>query len=317
MKLSLNYGLYAILIFITVQSSQLLAQEQNESDNSAVEQEYTEEEKAYIEWANGVMERLEPQTGLVQLPNGKTEIQVQEGFVYFNPEQAEIILSEVWGNPPGQMTEGLLMPDHYTPFDSDAWAVTVEYENDGHVSDEDASEIDYSDLLESMQDDTRAANSQRQQMGYPAIELVRWASAPYYDANTHKLHWAKELKFEESEENTLNYNVRVLGREGVLVLNFIAGMNQLPEIQNKIESVMGMANFKTGQTYDDFDSSVDKVAAYGIGALVAGKVLSKAGFFAAALIFLKKFWFIFAIAIAGVFQFVKGRFSSKEANQDR
>ena len=34
---------------------------------------------------------------------------------------------------------------------------------------------------------------------------------------------------------------------------------------------------------------MDKVAAYGIGGLVAGKVMAKAGLFAAALIFLKKF----------------------------
>jgi len=33
---------------------------------------------------------------------------------------------------------------------------------------------------------------------------------------------------------------------------------------------------------------MDQVAAYGIGGLVAGKVMAKAGLFAAALIFLKK-----------------------------
>ena len=50
-----------------------------------------------------------------------------------------------------------------------------------------------------------------------------------------------------------------------------------------------MASFTVGNTYEDFDSSIDTVAAVGIGGLVAGKVLSKAGLLAVALIFLKKF----------------------------
>jgi uncharacterized membrane-anchored protein len=37
--------------------------------------------------------------------------------------------------------------------------------------------------------------------------------------------WAKEIRFGDREENTLNYNVRVLGRKCVLVLDFIAGMS--------------------------------------------------------------------------------------------
>ena len=37
----------------------------------------------------------------------------------------------------------------------------------------------------------------------------------------------EQIKFGDTEENTLNYNIRVLGRKGVLVLNFIAGMESI------------------------------------------------------------------------------------------
>ena len=45
-------------------------------------------------------------------------------------------------------------------------------------------------------------------------------------------------------------------------------------------------------TYSEFNPDIDTVAAYGIGGLIAGKVLAKAGVLAAGLVLLKKFWFV-------------------------
>src|SRR5690606_13039288 len=132
------------------------------------------------------------------------------------------------------------------------------------------------------------------------IELIGWAATPYYDQQTNKLYWAKELKFGDYDEHTLNYNIRVLGRHGVLVLNFVAGMEQLPEIQKNLDSVLAMAEFTPGKRYAEFDPNLDQAAAYGIGALVAGKVLAKTGMLATALLFLKKFWFLLALGVGVV-----------------
>ena len=53
-----------------------------------------------------------------------------------------------------------------------------------------------------------------------------------------------------------------------------------------------MINFGDGNRYADFDPKVDKVATYGIAALVAGGIAAKAGLFKMAWIFIlgaKKF----------------------------
>ncbi|WP_428548305.1 DUF2167 domain-containing protein [Profundibacter sp.] len=50
-------------------------------------------------------------------------------------------------------------------------------------------------------------------------------------------------------------------------------------------------------TSSDFKPSIDKVAAVGIGGLIAGKVLAKTGLIAVALIFLKKFFFLLLIPL--------------------
>lgn len=69
-------------------------------------------------------------------------------------------------------------------------------------------------------------------------------------------------------------------------------MDQLAEAEAAMPDVLSMVNFTDGNRYADFDPSIDKVAAVGIGGPIAGKVLAKTGFLAVALIFLKKFWFL-------------------------
>ncbi|MFC1747463.1 DUF2167 domain-containing protein [Pseudomonadota bacterium] len=261
------------------------------------EEDLPNQEQA-LEWALSFWESLNRQQGEVKLPNDVVTLDIPDEFYYLNPGDSEKVLVEVWGNPAGagQTTLGMLFPSEVTPFDEGAWAVTIEYQEDGYVSDEDADEIDYQSLLSQMKDETEEASEQRVQHGYPAIQLVGWASAPYYDKQAHKLHWAKELKIGEQSVNTLNYNIRVLGRQGVLILNFIAGMDQKALIDTKIDTVLSLAEFDDGSRYEDFDPSVDEVAAYGLGALVAGKLMAKAGLFAAALMFLKKFGVLFVVA---------------------
>ncbi|MBS9718261.1 DUF2167 domain-containing protein [Pseudohalocynthiibacter aestuariivivens] len=147
-------------------------------------------------------------------------------------------------------------------------------------------------FLQEMRDDAAEENKWRRENSFQTVELVGWAAEPFYDAATRKLYWAKELAFEGEAQNTLNYNIRVLGRRGVLVLNFIANMDQLSAVNNDVPRILAMTDFAEGNKYSDFDPSIDTVAAVGIGGLIAGKVMAKTGIFVVALVLLKKFWFL-------------------------
>lgn len=274
-------------------------------EEASPEGQQTAEQAAAEAWLESVTAKIKPQTGLIELPNGVATLNVPESFYYLDPQGAEVVLTEIWGNPStGALTLGMLFPADKSPLDSDAWGVTIEYVDDGYVDDSDAGDINYDELLGSMQDDTAATSEWRVEQGYEAIELVGWAQAPYYDEAEKKLYWAKELRFGEMDENTLNYNIRVLGRKGYLLLNFIASMNQLPEINNNLDTVLDIAEFNDGNRYADFDPSVDEVAAYGLGALVAGKVLAKTGLIATAILLFKKFGLFILIAIGGAFKYL-------------
>lgn len=266
------------------------------------EPQLTEEQQQYLAWAQQTWEAMERTSGTVELPGGVASLEVPESFYYLNPQNSKVVLEEIWGNPESELTLGMLFPAGTTPFDGDSWGVTIEYSEEGYIRDDDAAEIDYGELLQDMKTSTREESKYRVENGYESISLVGWAEQPYYDAEQKKLYWAKELAFGDMESNTLNYNIRVLGRKGVLVLNFIAGMSELNDIKENREVVLSMASFNPGYRYEEFDPEVDKVAAYGLGALVAGKVLAKTGALAGLLLLLKKFWVLIPLAFGALFK---------------
>lgn len=270
----------------------------------AVGQPLTAEEQQYLAQAEKILDSLDWQQGKVELANGIASLTIPDSFYYLNAKDAEKMLVEVWGNPPGtgQDILGMLLPSNTSPINADSWGVTIKYEEDGYVTDDDADEIDYDALLVQMKEETTDSSQQRIQQGYESMELVGWASRPFYDSESHKLHWAMEIKFGDQALNTLNYNIRVLGRKGVLILNFIATMQQKKLIDSQINTVLEVAEFEPGSLYDDFDPSIDKIAAYGLGALIAGKVMAKAGLMALALVFLKKFWVLLVIGFSLLFR---------------
>lgn len=251
----------------------------------------------YLREAAKMDSSFQYQYGTIDLKNGIATLVVPEGYKFLDAEQSQYVLTTLWGNPPDESTLGLLFPEQGSPLLNMLYAIEITYSEEGYIDDEDAQDLDYSELLEQMQSDTQDNNEARAAEGYPTMQLLGWAVPPFYDAEQKKLHWAKEIKFEGIEENTLNYNIRVLGRRGYLMLNVIGDMHVLDEVNQDLDKFLSSASFNDGHRYSDFNPDVDQVAAYGIGGLIAGKILAKAGVFA----FLLKFWKVIAFGAAGLF----------------
>jgi uncharacterized membrane-anchored protein len=68
-----------------------------------------------------------------------------------------------------------------------------------------------------------------------------------------------------------------------------------------MQTVTGFTEFNPGNRYADFDAKTDKVAEYGLAALVAGGVAAKLGFFGKlfALLLAFKKLIIVGVAVAG------------------
>jgi uncharacterized membrane-anchored protein len=109
----------------------------------------------------------------------------------------------------------------------------------------------------------------------------------------------------------LNYDVRVLGRRGVLSLNAIAGASQKQEIDALTPEIVSLVSFNTGHTYADYNSSTDKKADYSLAGLVVGgavaaKLLAKGGI----LVLLAKFGKLLIIPAVLVAGWLKRKFSN-------
>ena len=235
----------------------------------------------------------------VQLGDGLASLTIPAGYRYVNGADAATVLVDLWGNMPGNGdgSYGMLFPDSLSVTDDACYGINIYFTEDGYVDDDDAADIDYDDLLEQMRDDMKAENLARVEAGFETIELIGWAQEPRYDATNQRLHWAKELYFEGEDGNTLNYNVRFLGRRGFLTMNVIGGIDDLPRVNANLDGILGSVAYNEGHRYADFSPGIDQVAGYGIAALVAGKVLAKTGFLAGIGIFLLKGWKLIMIAV--------------------
>lgn len=266
-----------------------------------------EDLQKYLQFADSVNKALKFQSGQVQLEGGMAQLNVPQGFKFLNKEQSNFIITDVWGNPPRDGVLGMIFPDNGGPFADSSYAFIVSYDAMGYVKDNDADKIDYDEMLKEMQNGEKAENEERAKSGYGPIHFIGWAQKPFYDKNKKVLHWAKELNFDNADANTLNYDVRILGRKGVLSLNAVAEMSELEMVKTDIDKVLNMASFTSGNTYAEFDSKVDDVAAWTIGGLVAGKVLAKAGFLALILKNIKLVFLGLAAVGGGIWKFISGR----------
>ena len=216
----------------------------------------------------------------ITLGSGLATINVPSSFRYLDPRDTDTVLERIWGNPPEQSrrTLGMIFPKELGPLDQTAWAVVITYDETGYVRDDDAEKVNYDELLRVMQGSARKANEERVRQGYPAVDIVGWAETPHYNRVSHKLYWAKEVRFEGAETNTLNYCVRDLGRRGVIQLNAVASMRSFPEIKERMPSVLAMVEFNPGNMYTDFNPSTDKVSELGLAALILGGTVAAAKF---------------------------------------
>jgi uncharacterized membrane-anchored protein len=262
-----------------------------------------------FKFIDSVNKAMKYETGIVKLEGGFAQLNIPKGFKFLNAIQSKYVLADLWGNPKRNDILGIIFPENATPFSTDStYAFIVSFDDMGFVKDDDAKDLKYDDLLKEMQKEEKETNEERTKNGYESIHIIGWASTPFYDEKKKVLHWAKEIKFGDAlDGNTLNYDVRILGRKGVLSLNAIANIKDLPVVKADIDKVLNMASFTDGNTYGNFDASTDKIAVYTIGGLVAGKVLAKVGFW----VLIAKFWKLIIAGLVAAWYAVKKFFLGK------
>lgn len=193
------------------------------------------------------------------------------------------------------------------------WFAVFEFDDSGYVKDDEKESLDGDAILASLKKGNEHGNKERKKRGWEAIYLDGWQSAPHYDQQTRNLTWATKLH-NEDQSRTLNHSVRLLGRGGVMSVDLVVSPEYYDRALPAFDAIVGDFKYKTGQSYAEWRDG-DKIASYGLTALVAGgagAALVKTGL-------LQKFGKAIIVALAGAaaavkkFLFGKGKDSPAKA----
>ena len=243
------------------------------------------------------------QPGPLTAPIGDAlaEIDVPEGYVFLGQKDTAQLL-ELMHNPVSGSELATLAPAS----EQESWLLFFEWDPIGWVDDSEKDDLDADALLASIQEGTRAANEERQKRGWSTIEIVGWQEKPHYDARTQNLTWA--IEGSADGHRVLNRMVKLLGRRGVMTVTAVASPEEIATAAAATDALLGGYRFQPGSTYAEYVPGKDKLASYGLAALVAG------GLGAAAVKsgLLGKFWKVVVVAVAGGAAWVRRLFTGRK-----
>lgn len=240
---------------------------------------------------------MQPGPRKVALSNQAT-LDLPEGYGFVPPAQGKALM-EAMGNSIGDTFLGLIVP---TGEDGE-WMATVDFEDAGYIKDDDARHWKADELLDELKQGTEAGNERRARLGFSPLEVTHWIEPPAYESATQRLVWSVELREKSAPagtDNTVNYNTYVLGREGYVSLDFITSQSRIEGEKPVAKQLLGSISFNEGRRYADFNSSTDKVAEYGLAALIGGVAAKKLGLLALAGALFAKFFKLIAVGVVAI-----------------
>lgn len=303
-------GAIVALMIATINASPVQAQPKQQQTTSGSEQ--TPADQSRLTELRKLDGSLIRRTGKVAIPEAKVTVNLSDDYYFLGAEDAKKVLTTGWGNPEASVGKvlGMILPAGKSPFEGD-WGAVVTFEKSGYVTDKDAGKIKPDELLSQLRAGEAEENRARQEAGFPATHLAGWAQPPSYDAVRNTLIWAKNIQFTGDSVNTLNYDLRMLGREGVLSVNIVAAMTDLPAVRLAGSRLQEIVKYQPGASYADYRKG-DTTAEYGVaGLLAAGLGLAaakKVGLLALLIAFGKKGLVLILAGLAAISGWLKRLF---------
>lgn len=227
----------------------------------------------------------------------EADVKLPADEAYVPAKEAERLMVAL-GNSRDPSRVGLIVP-HGGDRD---WMILIRWVKEGYVRDGDAKDWQADELLTTLRDGTEAQNEERIRRGIPALDIIGWVQPPTYDATAHRLVWslsARNRGEPADAPQTINYNTYALGRDGYFSLDLLTDSGHVAADMEVVNGLLAALTYRQGKRYDQFDPSTDKVAAYGLAALVGAVAVKKLGLLAMAGVFLLKIWKVGLIALLG------------------
>ena len=241
-------------------------------------------------------------------------LELPQGYIALQRDAARKLMDRM-GNLSNENMIGLVTrPDA-------SWFISLRYVDDGYVRDDEADKLDSDAILGAIREGTEETNKLRQERGFLPVKVEGWTDLPRYERAKHQVIWGTRLS--TTKGVSLNYTTRVLGRRGLASITLVGDPTEVPAAKPDLDHILNAVGFDPGARYEDFQEGKDKVAEYGLAALIAGGAgaaalkLAKVGLLAkfgakllALLVAGKK---LVIVALAGLAALLKKLFGKKAA----
>lgn len=190
------------------------------------------------------------------------------------------------------------------------WVAFIEFSGEGLVKDDE--KIDANALLATLRHNNDTANEERRHRGWDTLQIAGWAQPPQYNSTTKRLEWAMTL--EGGGTRSVNFATKILGRHGFTTVVLACGVDDEPAAVAQLNQLLTGYRFNDGERYADWRPG-DKVAAYGLGALVLGGAAvaaSKAGLLKGAIAVLVAAWKLIVAGVVAALAFLRSRFGRRK-----
>lgn len=253
------------------------------------EQQPSQQEQPKIAWQVG------PTTGQL---GDIAQIKIPKGFRFTGKAGTQQLLV-LTHNVPGGNELGAVVGDDQT-----SWFMIFESQDTGYVKDDEKDKLDADALLKSLQEGTEEGNQERKRRGWRPLHVTGWDRTPYYDPATHNLTWATRVRGDDPKDSgSVNHSIRLLGRRGTINVDLVAEPDEYAVSLPAFNTLISGFAYNQGSRYSDFTAG-DKVAKYGLAALIAGG----AGAVALKTGLLAKLWKFIVIGVVAVAGFIKRMF---------
>jgi uncharacterized membrane-anchored protein len=291
------------MAFLSLFVLRTAAAQQSDSDTSNLA--VARAKFAAIQWSQG------PITGTL---GGIAQLEVPATCQFTAAAGARSFLELTHNLPSGNELGALYCEDRSAS--GGRWFVIYTYDPSGYVRDDEKGSLDSDAILASIRHATEESNRELRARGWEEMTVEGWVRPPHYDETTHNLTWSFTGRSSRGGETT-NHSVRLLGRGGVLHADLVLEPNQLATAVPDFDQIVAGTSFLPGSRYSEWRNG-DKVASYGLTALVAGgagAIAVKTGLFAKLgklLVGLAvALWKVLAAAVLGFVAMLKSLFKRK------
>lgn len=221
------------------------------------------------------------------------EIELGDDYVFLDGEDTRELMEYVGQADP--LAVGVVAPKA----ESQDWSIIFSYDPIGYVKEDEKESLDSQAILQSIKEATEEGNKIRIERGFPALNVIGWYEEPHYDADSHNLVWVLLAEEADTQIQIVNYNIRLLGRHGVMQVILVSDPATLATTRAYLDDIIAHFSWKQGKSYAEWVAG-DKVAEIGLTALIVG------GAAAAATGLLGQIWRFLVAGVAAIVAAIGG-----------